>query len=108
MQPEQITAQALTGDSRCLETVELFTQILGSVCGDLALALGAKGGVYLSGGLLSGFGDLFDSSSFLENFDNKGRYRDYCQHMPIARVLSSQPGLNGAARFAELNIERAG
>jgi len=108
LKPEQITTQALTGDSRCRAAIELFTQIFGSLCGDLALTLGAKGGVYLSGGLLSGLGELFDSNSFLENFDNKGRYREYCQQMPIARVLSPQPGLVGAARYAELNVRHAG
>ncbi len=105
LQPEQITEQALAGDSRCLAALELFTQIFGNVAGDLALTMGAKGGVYLSGGLLAGMGQLFDSGSFLENFDNKGRYRDYCHAMPVARVLSPQPGLLGAARYAELNAE---
>jgi len=107
LQPEQITAQALAGDSHCQAAAALFTQIFGSVCGDLALTLGAKGGVYLSGGLLPGLGELFDSSSFLDNFDNKGRYRDYCHQMPIARVLSSQPGLIGAARYAEIHAGHA-
>jgi glucokinase len=105
LQPEQITQQALAGDSLCLAALELFTQIFGSVAGDLALTMAAKGGVYLSGGLLAGMGQLFDSSSFLKNFDNKGRYRDYCHEMPVARVLAPQPGLLGAARYAELNAE---
>ena len=105
LQPQQITQQALAGDAQCRAAIDLFTRIFGSICGDLALALGAKGGVYLSGGLLPGLGELFDSSSFLESFDNKGRYRSYCQQMPVARVLSPQPGLVGAARYAELNTE---
>ncbi|MBT8145309.1 MAG: glucokinase, partial [Gammaproteobacteria bacterium] len=108
LEPEQITTRALAGDSRCRAAVELFTKIFGSVCGDLALAFGAKGGVYLSGGLLQGLGDLFDGSSFLDAFDDKGRYRDYCHQMPVARVSSPQPGLAGAARFASLNYGNTG
>ena len=107
LQPEQVTTGALAGDLRCLAAVELFTQIFGSVCGDLALTFGAKGGVYLSGGLLPALGELFDSTSFLNCFEDKGRYRGYCHQMPVARVLSPQPGLAGAARFAELNAGNA-
>ncbi|MCB1670144.1 MAG: glucokinase, partial [Pseudomonadales bacterium] len=102
LSPEQITSQARAGDPRSEKAVTLFIQIFGSVCGDLALTLGAKGGVYLSGGLLQGLGELFDAAAFLEQFNNKGRYHDYCRDIPVARVLSSQPGLLGATRVARL------
>jgi len=100
LQPEQITEQARAGDPLCRQAVELFTEIFGSVCGDLALTLGAKGGVYLSGGLLQGLDDLFDPAPFIARFDDKGRYRDYCRQIPLARVRAPQPGLLGATRFA--------
>lgn len=98
--PEQISAQALAGDPLSRQTVALFTEIFGSVCGDLALTLGAKGGVYLSGGLLQGLGDLFDPAPFIARFEDKGRYRDYCRQIPLARVRAAQPGLLGATRYA--------
>jgi glucokinase len=100
--PEQITTGAMEGEPLCLESVTVFTQLYGSISGDLALAFAAKGGIYLSGGLLQGLGNLFDKQCFLEHFHNKGRYRDYCEQIPIALVRSSYPGLLGAARFVQL------
>ncbi|MEZ5488818.1 MAG: ROK family protein [Gammaproteobacteria bacterium] len=97
--PEQISQRALAGDARCLAAIRLFTEVFGSICGDLALVFGAKGGIYLSGGLLQGLGELFDEALFLEHFDNKGRYSDYCRRIPIARVLNPQPGLLGAVSY---------
>ncbi len=105
--PEEITALAGSGDPRSRKTIALFTQIFGSVCGDLALALGAKGGIYLSGGLLQGLGELFDGGIFLEQFSNKGRYSDYCRQIPVARVLTLQPGLLGAVRYVRLQGENS-
>jgi glucokinase len=106
--PEQITRGALAGDGHCREAVEMFSQLFGSVCGDLALALGAKGGVYLSGGLLQALGGQFDDQEFLRHFSDKGRYSDYCRQIPVARVSCSQPGLLGAARFARLQSRNTG
>ena len=103
--PEKIVEQGLAGDLRCLATIDMFIQIFGSVAGDLALTMAARGGVYLSGGLLAGMGDLFNDACFLEHFDNKGRYREYCHEMAVARVMAPQPGLLGAARYVELEVE---
>jgi len=95
--PEEITARALTGDPECQQTMTEFNLVLGSVCGDIALAFGAVGGVYLSGGMLKNLGILFDRTVFLRQFDYKGRFTDYCKKIPVALVLSPQPGLVGAA-----------
>lgn len=101
--PEQVTAGACEGDLMCCDAVTEFTRIFGAVCGDIALAFGAVGGIYLSGGLLNQLGSQFNADTFLEQFNNKGRFESYCQSIPIAVVLSSQPGLLGAARHLRLN-----
>ena len=101
LSPEQITAQALAGDEMSLKAVTEFNSIFGSVCGDIALAFGAVGGVYLSGGVLDKLGSLFDPRLFLTQFDNKGRYTDYCRTIPVARVMCEHPGLLGAARHLQ-------
>ena len=76
-----------------------FSRILGSACGDQALSFGALGGVYLSGGILNKLGDAFSAKEFLEYFNCKGRYENYCRSIPIAIITASQPGLMGAANF---------
>lgn len=98
--PEDITRQAQAGDPLSQRAVTEFIDIFGSVCGDLALAYGAVGGVYLSGGVLDKLGPLFDAELFLSRFDHKGRYRDDCRAIPVARVRCEFPGLLGAARYA--------
>jgi len=99
---EEITNEAKTGNYLCMDTVKEFNCIFGSVCGDLALALGATGGVYLSGGVLEKLGTLFDRNLFMQEFDKKGRYRDYCHNIPLALVTCAHPGLLGMARHMSL------
>src|SRR5690606_34000934 len=74
----EITKRALQqGDPLCLATLETFASMLGNFAGDIALTLGARGGVYLAGGIVPRFGDWFDSSPFRERFEAKGRFREY-------------------------------
>src|SRR5690606_8651438 len=64
-QAAQVTALALgERDALALQTLEMFCGFLGSVAGDLALTLGAKGGVYLGGGIVPRLGSWFDQSGF--------------------------------------------
>jgi len=103
---EMITDRAMQGDSTCLQAIDQFIQILGNVSGDLALALGAKGGIYLSGGVLRKLDRLFDHQLFLDHFNNKGRFTDYCNSIPVALVLTAEPGLLGAAQYARQQFPR--
>lgn len=79
------------------EALDRFCGILGSVAGDYALQIGAKGGVYIAGGIVPRFVDFFESSSFRARFEQKGRFRSYMESIPTFVVLASQPGLIGAA-----------
>lgn len=101
LSPEHITAGATAGDTACRETVREFVRIFGAACGDLALALGATGGVFLSGGLTRKLGTLFDAELFMAEFDRKGRYSDYCRAIPIGQVVCAYPGLLGIARHMQ-------
>lgn len=102
-----ISAGARQGDRRCQETVAEFSRLLGSFCGDLGLSLGAVGGVFLSGGVLAHLDGLLDRQAFLAQFDDKGRFTDYCHAIPIARVRHDYPGLLGAARYYLINQQRS-
>lgn len=95
-----VTALGLDGsDPRCREAVAMFCAMLGSVAGNLALTLGARGGVYIGGGIVPRLGKFFDESSFRARFEAKGRFADFLRGIPTWVVQSpTSPALLGAAR----------
>jgi glucokinase len=87
------------GHPQALETLTIFCAMLGSVAGNLALTLGARGGMYVGGGIVPRLGDWFAQSPFRERFDHKGRFTPLLQGMPVWVITSAQsPALLGAAR----------
>jgi glucokinase len=73
--------------------------MLGSVAGNLALTLGARGGVYIGGGIVPRLGSWFDTSPFPPPFEAKGRFQTYLKDIPVWVITSAQsPALLGAAR----------
>jgi len=94
----QITAAA--NDSSNFEAVlsmQSFCCILGAVTGDMVLAQGARGGVYLCGGILPRVKAFLLKSEFSAAMANKGRLRDYTSSVPVWLCNSEYPGLLGAA-----------
>ena len=81
------------------ETIAAFTGFLAAVAGDLALTLGARGGVYIAGGIVPGWGERFDAARFLDRFRAKGRFRDYLRAIPVYVVTHPYPGLAGVERL---------
>ena len=100
LDPAGVTAAAMAGsDARCVEVIELFFAFLGSVAGNLALTLGARGGVYIGGGIVPRLGDWIDRSTFRERFIAKGRFRAYLDAIPTWLIhAETSPALIGAAR----------
>ncbi len=79
--------------------MEIFCALLGTVSGDLALTLGALGGVYIGGGIVPRLGDFFVQSRFRERFEAKGRYRAYLRPIPVYVIQATDsPALVGANR----------
>ena len=98
MTPAELTAQSET-DPQCRGAVDLFFSFLGNVAGNLALSLGARGGMYIGGGIVPRMGDRIDRSLFRQRFEDKGRFRDYLAGIPILVVNArTSPALIGAAR----------
>ncbi len=92
------TAQERDGnDADCARTLAVFCAMLGTVAGNVALTLGARGGLYIGGGIVPRMADLFFASSFRERFEAKGRYRDYMRAIPTALIIDPQAALTGAA-----------
>lgn len=96
----EITAWALQDkDPLALQSIEMFAGFLGSVTGDLALTLGARGGVYLGGGIVPRWLGWFETSQFRERFEAKGRFKAYLKDIPVWVINAVEsPALLGAAR----------
>lgn len=94
----QITDHAVHGSDRlCAETLSLFCAMLGTVAGNLALTLGARGGVYIGGGIVPRLGAWFADSPFRERFEAKGRFREYLATIPTHVVTHPLPAFLGCA-----------
>ena len=101
----EIAADAHTGaDPIAKEAVAMFTALLGTVAGDVALTLGARGGVYIAGGIVPGWGERFDDASFVERFRAKGRLRSYLSTIPLHVVTHPHPGLAGVECLLEHHV----
>ena len=98
LQPNDITQRALaSSDPLCVEALNLFAGFLGSVAGNLALTLGARGGIYIGGGIVPRLGVAFDTLPFRQRFEDKGRFRGYLERIPTAVITMPSPALYGAA-----------
>ncbi len=83
----------------CAEALRLFCAMLGTVASNLALTAGARGGVYLGGGIVPRLGDYFAASDFRRRFEDKGRFSAYLAAIPTLVIRAENPGLIGAARY---------
>lgn len=94
-----IAARATRGDPRAMACVRQFCAWLGAVAADLALTLGARGGLYLGGGIVPAWGDLFQADVFRQRFEDKGRYREYLSAIPTYIIVAPDPALLGLQRL---------
>ncbi|MBM3618257.1 MAG: glucokinase [Alphaproteobacteria bacterium] len=98
LEAADVVSRALEGDALCRDTLNQFCAFLGGFAGDVALILGARGGVYIAGGIIPRFMDFFAGSPFRERFENKGRFRDYTTSIPTFVITPDEnPALVGAA-----------
>jgi len=105
MAAKEISAAALAGaDALSLRALSMFCAVFGSYAGDVALAIGAKGGVYITGGIIPRFIDFFKNSEFRSRFESKGRLSGFVESIPTYVVVSEQPGLLGAAAVLNRSV----
>ena len=101
LEAAEITRRALAGeDARCAEVLDMFCAMLGSVAGDLALLYGAKGGVYVAGGICPRFPDYLAASRFRARFEAKGRFQEWLAAVPAWLVMRPDPAMLGLAAIA--------
>jgi len=106
----EIVRRALHGlNDACVDTVGCFCGMLGTVASDLALTLGATGGIYVGGGIVPRLGDFFAQSSFRERFEAKGRLSTYVARIPTYVVTAEHPAFYGVSTLLDEHMpEREG
>jgi glucokinase len=99
---ETIVERGLQGqDAACAKTLDCFCALLGSFAGSIALVVGARGGVYIGGGIVPRLGEYFFQSRFREKFEAKGRFDSYLSAIPTALITDTLAALSGAALAIE-------
>ena len=84
-------------DALCMAAAECFCRMLGTVAANVALMLGATGGIYIGGGIVPRLGNLFLRSGFRERFEHKGRLSDYVARIPTYVVTAEHPAFLGVS-----------
>ena len=101
-QPEELTAAQVSArgmtleDPVCHQTLDVFCGLLGAAAGDLALTVGATGGVYLAGGIVPQLAEFVRTSGLRRRFDEKGPMSHYVKAISLEIITDQQPGLEGA------------
>jgi glucokinase len=95
--PDIVQRAVAASDPLCQRTIDSFCALLGSFAGNVALTLGARGGVYIGGGIVPRLGPLFARSRFRERFEAKGRFEGYLRAIPTALIVDTLVALTGTA-----------
>lgn len=104
---EDIGTRGASGqDTLCAATLDTFCAMLGGFAGNVALTFGARGGLFIGGGIVPHFADFFFASRFRERFESKGRFRAYLEAIPTALIVEPYAALYGAAAAIEARRRR--
>jgi glucokinase len=97
-----ITKAALDGTCPTSRTaLDLFCAFLGSIAGDVALTFGARGGVYIAGGIAPRIIDFLERSEFRARFDAKGRSRAYVEGIPTYVIVHPEATFVGLRALSQ-------
>ena len=97
--PAQVSQAAADGEALAGEARGMFFEVLGSVAGNLALTVGARGGVFIAGGIVPRLLEPMEESHFRECFEAKGRYRYYLEAIPTYVITEPYPAFRGLRRL---------
>ncbi len=95
---EQVTAGAAAGDALCVRTVQTFCAMLGGFAGNVALTVGARGGVFVTGGVAHQLATWLQQPAFRQRFEAKGRFAAYLAPIATALITAPHVALLGAAQ----------
>jgi glucokinase len=92
-----VNAALELNDPLCLEVLECFAGMLGGAAANLAVTLGAFGGIFIGGGIVPRVAQWFATSPFRARFEAKGRFSDYLAQIPTYVIMTPNPALYGVA-----------
>lgn len=99
---DEVSARALSGDCPAsLATLKTFCAMLGGFAGNVALTAGARGGIYIAGGIVPRFPEFLAASDFRARFEAKGRFRDWLAPIPTFVVTRRYPAFPGLLAMLE-------
>ena len=94
---EVVSRAAMRDDAVAVEALERFVTWAGRFAGDAALFFGARGGIYLGGGISPKILDALTTGRFRAAFEAKGRMSAYLVPIPVYVILAGDAALTGAA-----------
>jgi glucokinase len=101
----EITRCALEDkDPLCTQTLEVFCNMLGTAASNLALTLGATGGIYIGGSIVPRLGEFFDRSGFRGRFEQKGRFANYVGQIPTFVITAPEATFLGASAILDTQL----
>lgn len=104
--PEQVMKAGLAGsDAAAVKTLDHFMTFLARLAGDAAMALQARGGVYLAGGIAPSLVEKLKAPKYRAVFEEKGRLSEVMRHIPLFVIMDPFPAFKGCA--AALNHHHA-
>ncbi len=86
-------------DPLCLEVLECFCGMLGGAAANLAVTLGAFGGIFIGGGIVPRLGEWFKTSPFRARFEAKGRFSGYIADIPTYVISTPHVAFDGVANI---------
>lgn len=95
--PASIADRARAGDPAARRSVDCFLSAYGAYASDMALAVLARGGVFLAGGIAGKIMPLMQSGLFIKTFKDKAGHSALAARMPVHVVTDAELGLKGAA-----------
>ncbi len=95
--PDIITGALDDKDALCLEVLDCFCGMLGGAAANLAVTLGAFGGIFIGGGIVPRMGEWFAQSPFRARFEAKGRFSSYLAQIPTFVITTPNPAFHGVA-----------
>lgn len=98
--PHEVTQGAQAGDPLAYESLRMFLAMLGTVAGNLALTLGARGGVLIAGGIVPTLIKQLLASEFRHRFEDKGRFKSYLAAIPVHVITHPYPAFAGLTGLA--------
>jgi glucokinase len=99
--PVDIIKQFSQANPIAMSTLEAFASILGAFCGNMVLALGARQGVYLWGGILKEFPEKLLRRNMLQRLHQRAQGLEFVANTPVFRIISDEVALKGCALYAD-------